>query len=241
MNLLTRLTGASKAGEIFSDIKRTLVSKRAPWLSYGGAGHRHRYLSFCLSSNLSGSMSSCIMRPASSVIWAVHTDSSLLQTIIVGAVNLVFTVLAIFTVDKFGRKPLQIIGALGMAASMICLGFILLQQSGNGGPDLHAGVYRIFCDVMGPGDLGPSFGDLSQFHQGSHVDRRCRPVDRQSDHFLDLSDPRRQSMAHRNFHKGFAYWIYGVMGILAAIFVWKFVPETKGKTLEDMENIWKKG
>ncbi len=50
------------------------------------------------------------------------TDNSLLQTIIVGIVNLTFTVLAILTVDKFGRKPLLIIGALVMAASMIVLG-----------------------------------------------------------------------------------------------------------------------
>ena len=42
------------------------------------------------------------------------------------------------------------------------------------------------------------------------------------------------------FHHGFSYWIYGVMGILSAIFMWKLVPETKGKTLEEIEHLWKK-
>ena len=42
------------------------------------------------------------------------------------------------------------------------------------------------------------------------------------------------------FNHGFAYWIYGVMGILSALFIWKLVPETKGKTLEEIEKIWKK-
>ena len=42
------------------------------------------------------------------------------------------------------------------------------------------------------------------------------------------------------FHHGFAYWIYGVMGLLAAWFMWKYVPETKGKTLEQMEKMWLK-
>ena len=57
-----------------------------------------------------------------------NTDASLLQTIIVGAINLTFTVLAIFTVDRYGRKPLMIIGALGMAASMIALGFTFYRE-----------------------------------------------------------------------------------------------------------------
>jgi SP family xylose:H+ symportor-like MFS transporter len=42
------------------------------------------------------------------------------------------------------------------------------------------------------------------------------------------------------FHHGFAYWIYGLMGILAALFMYKFVPETKQKTLEELEAFWKK-
>ena len=43
---------------------------------------------------------------------------------------------------------------------------------------------------------------------------------------------------NNQFNHGFAYWIYGIMGILAAVFVWKLVPETKGKTLEEMEDLW---
>jgi SP family xylose:H+ symportor-like MFS transporter len=40
------------------------------------------------------------------------------------------------------------------------------------------------------------------------------------------------------FHHGFSYWLYGFMAILAALFMWKWVPETKGKTLEQMEQLW---
>ena len=42
------------------------------------------------------------------------------------------------------------------------------------------------------------------------------------------------------FSPVFAYGLYGVICVLAALFVWKMVPETKGKTLEDMTRLWKK-
>ncbi len=42
------------------------------------------------------------------------------------------------------------------------------------------------------------------------------------------------------FNHGMAYWIYGVMGILAALFIWRFVPETKEKTLEEMDDFWRR-
>ena len=41
------------------------------------------------------------------------------------------------------------------------------------------------------------------------------------------------------FNHGFSYWIYGLMGVLAALFIWKMVPETTGKSLEEMETYWK--
>jgi SP family xylose:H+ symportor-like MFS transporter len=42
------------------------------------------------------------------------------------------------------------------------------------------------------------------------------------------------------FSGAMTYAIYGVMAVLSALFVWRMVPETKGRTLEDMENLWKK-
>jgi SP family xylose:H+ symportor-like MFS transporter len=41
----------------------------------------------------------------------------------------------------------------------------------------------------------------------------------------------------KQFNHGFAYWVYGIMSIISVFFVWKMIPETKGKTLEEMESI----
>jgi SP family xylose:H+ symportor-like MFS transporter len=42
------------------------------------------------------------------------------------------------------------------------------------------------------------------------------------------------------FSSGMTYAFYGLMSVLSALFVWKFIPETKGKSLEEMEKVWKK-
>jgi SP family xylose:H+ symportor-like MFS transporter len=43
------------------------------------------------------------------------------------------------------------------------------------------------------------------------------------------------------FNHGFAYWIYGLMSLLAALFVMRYVPETKGRSLEAIQDLWGKG
>src|SRR5213075_457865 len=41
------------------------------------------------------------------------------------------------------------------------------------------------------------------------------------------------------FNHGFAYWLYGGFSVLSGLFVWKFVPESKGMSLENMQKLWK--
>lgn len=169
------------------------------------------------------------------------TNASLFQTIIVGAVNLVFTVVAILTVDHFGRKPLQIIGALVMAASMIALG----TEFWLGGQGLAA----LICMLVYTAGFAVSWGPVTWVLLSEIFPNQIRgkamavAVAAQwiANYLVSWTFP----MLDNNptlvnyFKHGFAYWIYGVMGILAAIFMWKFVPETKGRTLEQMEAIWR--
>ncbi len=120
------------------------------------------------------------------------TNASLFQTIIVGAVNLTFTVVAIVTVDHFGRRPLQIIGALVMAVSMIALGTdFWLGGKGMVALVCHAGLYRWICRVVGAGDLGAFERDLSQpdSRQG-YGSGGGDAVDRQLSRQLDIPDSR---------------------------------------------------
>ncbi len=171
------------------------------------------------------------------------TDSALLQTIIVGAVNLTFTVVAILTVDKFGRKPLQIIGASVMSVAMITLGFLFFTGA--------LGVAALLCMLLYIAGFAVSWGPVVWVLLAEIFPNKVRgkamsvAVAAQwiSNYLVSWTFPMldRSRILTEVFHHGFAYWIYGLMSVLAAIFMWKMVPETKGKTLEEMEKLWEKG
>lgn len=169
-------------------------------------------------------------------------DTALLQTIIVGIINLLFTVIAIMTVDKFGRKPLQIVGALGMAIGMLLLGTAFYAH--------WAGGVALFAMLLYVAMFAVSWGPVCWVLLAEIFPNRIRSkalaiaVAAQwiANYFVSWTFPMmaKSTYLQTHFNNGFAYWIYGIMGILAALFMWKFVPETKGKTLEELEKIWKK-
>jgi SP family xylose:H+ symportor-like MFS transporter len=172
----------------------------------------------------------------------MSTNASLLQTIIVGAVNLAFTVVAVLSVDHFGRKPLQIIGALVMAVSMITLG----ANFWLGGKGMVALVAMLVYTAGFAVSWGPVTWVLLSEIFPNKIRGKAMAVAVAAQWIANLmvswTFPILDDNPYlvRHFSHGFAYWIYGVMGILAALFMWRFVPETKGRSLEQMEKLWHK-
>ena len=170
------------------------------------------------------------------------TDGALLLTILVGIVNFLFTLIAIKTVDKYGRKPLMIIGALGMAIAMLSLGFVFFAGS--------TGYLALICMMVYVASFALSWGPVTWVLLSEIFPNKIRgramaiAVAAQwiSNYLVSLTFPMMDDNSYltEHFNHGFAYWVYGVMSILAMFFVMKYVPETKGKTLEEMESLWRK-
>jgi SP family xylose:H+ symportor-like MFS transporter len=169
------------------------------------------------------------------------TNASLMQTIIVGGVNLTFTTVAIFTVDRFGRRPLQIIGALVMAVAMIALGTAFWVGGG--------GMLALVSMLVYTAGFAVSWGPVTWVLLSEIFPNQIRgkamalAVAMQwiANYLVSWTFPILDKNPYlvEHFKHGFAYWIYGVMSILAALFMWKMVPETKGRSLEQMEAIWR--
>ncbi len=168
------------------------------------------------------------------------TDSALTQTIIVGIANVIFTVVAILTVDRLGRKPLLIIGGVVMGVAMITLGFLFQANSMGTGPLIAAIAYIAgFALSWGP----VTWVLLSEMFPNA-IKNKAMAIAVAAQWIANLFVSWSfkiligNSALNAMFNHGFPYWVYGVMSFLAAAFVYFYVPETKRRTLEEIQNLW---
>ncbi len=239
MALLKRIN-PTNAEKVLADIKVSLRETSAPWLSFGGLVI---VIGILLSVFQQFVGINVVLYYAGDIFRSIGSgnDSSLVQTIIVGLVNMVFTVVAIFTVDRFGRKPLMLIGALAMAVSMFALGLSFYMDK--------MGLLTLIFMLTYTAAFAMSWGPvtwvlLSEIFPNSIRGAMSIAVASQwvANLIISWTFPimNESTLLTKLFNHGFSYWIYGVMGLLAAWFVLKLIPETKGKTLEEIETIWKR-
>lgn len=243
LRILTRINGPSLAGSIMAEIRETLVSTSGKLFSFG---YLVVFVGILLAVFQQFVGINVVLYYAPEIFknMGSGTNSSLLQTIIVGIINLSFTVLAIYTVDRFGRKQLQIIGALGMAFFMLVLGLCFyFNHLGIAAMIAMLGYVACFAFSWGP----VTWVLLSELFPNK-VRGRAMAFAVAAMWIANLIVSWTFPMINNStlltniFHHGFSYWIYAVMGLLAAVFMWKMVPETKGKSLEEIEHFWlKKG
>lgn len=241
LEVLTRVNGLKEAEIILKDIQGTVMHHSGKILSYG-IGVILIGVLLSVFQQFVGINVVLYYAPEIFKSMGAKTDIALLQTIVVGAVNLLFTVFAILTVDKLGRKPLMIAGALGMGIAMFALGASFFTES--------VGLFALICMLVYVASFAMSWGPVTWVLLSEIFPNKIRgramalAVAAQwvSNYLVSWTFPMmdKNSYLIEKFNHGFAYWIYGLMAILAMLMVWRFVPETKGKTLEQMENIWKK-
>jgi SP family xylose:H+ symportor-like MFS transporter len=238
---LRRIMGEQDAREILSDIQKSLAEKSGTLLSFGLPVILVGVL-ISVFQQFVGINAVLYYAPLMFANMGASTDTALLQTVIVGGANVIFTVVAIVTVDKWGRKPLLITGALIMAVSMIALGCLFNAHAVGLGALIAVVVYIagfalswgpvawVMLAEMFPNSIkGKALGlaVAAQWVANWLVSTSFKVIDG-------------NSALNAMFNHGFAYWIYGGMSVLAALFVIRYVPETKGRRLEEIQELWSK-
>ena len=168
------------------------------------------------------------------------TQSALLQTVIIGAVNAGFTVVAIWTVDTLGRRPLMLIGAVGMGLSLAVIGCAFHFHRTGAWVLVAVLAYIAFF----ASSMGPVFWVIASEIFPTRIRGRAMAIATVviwvSCYLVSQTFPMLDKNAWLvgTFNHGFSFWLYGVFCLVTVLFVMKFLPETKGKTLEEIERYW---
>jgi SP family arabinose:H+ symporter-like MFS transporter len=162
------------------------------------------------------------------------TGSALIQTAVIGSVNFLFTIVAILWIDKWGRKPLLIAGAAGMIISLtvITVAYYLNELGG----------YLIFFFILTYiASFAASLGPVSWVVISEIFPNKMRSKAMSiaivalwgSNFIVTLTFP---AILNR-MGGGAAFLIFDIMCVLMLIFIINKLPETKGKSLEELEKI----
>lgn len=172
-------------------------------------------------------------------------DAGLLTQIIINGAGVIFTVIAIASVDKWGRRPLMMTGATGMGVSLVAMG--VMAQAGL--DPTTAGHWMLLLIILYIGCFSLSVGPvtwviLSEIFPtavrgraiglatfflwtGDYLVTQTFPM-------MDAQD----SWFVLHFNHAFPFYIYAVFCVTLLLVVWRIVPETKGRSLEEIERFW---
>lgn len=168
----------------------------------------------------------------------ISGGDSLFYQVIVGLVNVLTTILAVFIIDRIGRKKLVYLGVSGMIVFLLLIGFYFLWGKGLGLPNLFmlicflayvfccaisiSAVIWVLLSEMYPNSirgLAMSIAGLSLW-LGTYLIGQLTP------------------WLLENLSPGGTFFLFAAMCVPYMLIVWKLVPETTGRSLEDIERHW---
>ncbi len=238
--ILQRINGLTVGKEILNEIKNTVTEKTERLFTYGVLCI---FVGIMLSVFQQAVGINAVLYYAPRIFGDMGMTDPMVNTVVMGVVNILFTLVAIFTVEKWGRRPLLITGSIGMAVgafgvaltfgnpavSMVCMVCIMVYSAAfmmSWGPICWVLIAEIFPNTIR--GKAVAIAVAFQWIFNWLVSSTFVPMF----NMKTAGDP--------DFGHWFTYGLYGAICVLAALFVWKLVPETKGKTLEDMTKLWRK-
>jgi SP family xylose:H+ symportor-like MFS transporter len=169
-------------------------------------------------------------------------EDILAQQILLAFVNLIFTFVAMFTVDKFGRKPLLYIGSVGMIIGFLLLGITLQQQ--------QVGLLSLIGVLVFIASFALSMGPIVWVLLSEMFPNKIRSIAMSvavaaqwaANYVVSQSFPMVMGSNTNNtqpWNGSLPYFIFIVFILIIVYVTYKFIPETKGKSLEEIEEFWK--
>ena len=238
--ILTKINGKQSGEAVLAEIKQTLKEEKGTLKELFEPGLRMAMIVgiiLAIFSQITGINAIIYYAPEIFKSVGFGTESALLQTVIIGLTNTAFTFVAIWLMDKAGRRKLLLWGVTGMIICLLGMGAAFYFELSSG-PLLLLfilGYIASFASSLGPipwvliseifpnknRGLAMSFS-IVMLWIGVVLITQFFPI-----------------MLNK-LGGAFTFWIFMINAIILVLFIWQYVPETKQKTLEEIEKSWKK-
>ena len=239
LHVLQRINGSERGAYVLKRIKETITIKIEPIMTYGAMCI---FIGIMLSVFQQAVGINAVLYYAPRIFGDMGVDNPMMITVFMGIVNILFTLVAIFTVEKWGRKPLLIYGSLGMALGA----FGVAVTFGHAGMELFTAASLLIYSASFMFSWGPICWVLiAEIFPNTIRGQAVAVAVAFQWIFNFIVSSTFVPMFNMHLTEGddfghwFTYGLYGCICVIAALFVWRLVPETKGKTLEDMSKLWK--
>jgi SP family arabinose:H+ symporter-like MFS transporter len=163
-------------------------------------------------------------------------DAALFSTFIVGLTNFLFTLVSFWVIDRYGRKPLYIVGSLGMAMALAILTAAALLDRFQGTVVL---AFILMYLAFFASCIGPVFWTLVPEIFPNRIRGKAMTVPVLTQWVANAMVVLFFPLAFHQVGKAITFGFLGAMSVVQAVFTWFFVPETKNKPLEEIEEFWK--
>lgn len=236
--ILLRIHGEELAKQEVLDIKESFKQEKGSFRQLFGPGLRMALIvgvGLAILQQITGINAVMYYAPEIFKETGAGTNAALIQTILVGLINLLFTILAIWLIDKVGRKALLLVGSAAMTICLAVIG-IAFQTGHTSGPLVL--IFILIYVAAFAVSLGPVVWVVISEIFPNRVRGIATSISSMAlwaaDYVVSQAFPPMLSSAG----PAMTFWIFGIMSLVTVVFSWRVVPETKEKSLEDLESLW---
>jgi len=236
--VLARVSGEESAAREVAEIQAALVQETGSVRQLFAPGLRRALflgVSIAVLSQLTGINVIIYYGPKIFTEAGFMISQSLDSQVIIGIMNVLATVLALWKIDHFGRKPLLLTGVIGMMAALVCIAGFFLAGS-------HSSVLLVVCILLYVTFFAFSFGCvtwtiLAEFYP-THIRGRAMSIATLSLWCGTFVIGQAFPWLLETLGGAGAFLVFACMCVPAILITWKLLPETKGKSLEEIERFW---
>lgn len=239
-DILNTVNGDTRGTEILGEIKESLNEEKGTFAELFGPGLKKAMtigIMLAIFSQITGINSIIYYAPEIFKSAGFGTEYAFLQTVIIGIVLTIFTFVAVIFIDKTGRRKLLLWGVFGMSICLLAIGMVYYLNWTRGPWLLVFILGFIAC-------FGASLGPIPWVMMAEIFPNKTRGLAMSvSVLILWLSIvviTQFFPILLKTIGGAYTYWLFGINSFILLVFIWKKIPETKGKTLEEIEKNWKK-